>query len=131
MIYNLVRVVAFESLITRAARQCTGPICFHMLFNFRCQRMALTVWDYGRANFSAALKNAHDGSLVFGTSSGDPATALREVHVSRFPPMKVSSASTSPESNPNPPSVKAKRKRWPMNHAFSESRLGLSPVHKS
>src|SRR2546421_621201 len=34
-----------------------------------------------------------------------------------LPPIKVSSASTSPHNRLNPPSVKAKRKRWAMNHA--------------
>ena len=84
MIHNLVRVIGSESLIGKQGIGVESRASFDMLADFALQCGLFAIrYDRG-ANLPAALQDAHDSSLVLGASSGNPALALTQVHVSRL-----------------------------------------------
>jgi len=62
---------------TRAAPAST-------FFYFCLKKSFLPVGDNAGANIAAALKNAHNRSLILAACRGNPAPALTDVHVPRF-----------------------------------------------
>ena len=55
-----------------------------MLAYFALQSILLAIGDNRGANLSAALKDSHDGGLVFRSSSSDAPLALTQVHIPRL-----------------------------------------------
>src|ERR1035437_2126048 len=84
MVNDLMRVVTRKPLIREQRIGVESRASFDVLFHFRLQCVALAVRNYDSANLAATLQDAHDSSLVFGSSSSDPALAFTDVHVSRF-----------------------------------------------
>jgi len=84
VVNDLVSIVRCQSVIRheRIAVECRAS--GDMLANFLLQDSLATARNYRRTNLSAALQNAHDSSLVLGTSSGNPALTFGDVHISRF-----------------------------------------------
>ena len=98
MIHNLMGVLASQALIGEKSIGVEGGTRFDMLANLRLKIMFLAVGDHLGANLAAALKDAQYSNLVFGASSGDATGLYVGCMLRAFPPMNVSSASTSPES---------------------------------
>src|ERR1039458_8949620 len=59
---------------------------FDMLSHFPLQCMLLAIRNHYGANLPAALKDSHHSGFVLRSRSGNPATALRNVHVPRLTP---------------------------------------------
>src|SRR5205807_1424233 len=55
-----------------------------MLAYFVLQYCLATAWNHGGANFSAALHDSHNSSLIFAACSSDAPLAFTYVHVSRL-----------------------------------------------
>ncbi len=55
-----------------------------MLLDFSLKSGLLAIWNDGRDNLTATLKNAHDGSLVFRSGSSDASRAFSYVHIAGF-----------------------------------------------
>src|SRR5712691_8851091 len=65
-------------------------------FGLKC--LLFSVWNNLSANLATPLLNPHDSGFIFAASTGDLACSFASCIFRAFPPMKVSSASTSPES---------------------------------
>jgi len=84
MIDNLMCVVGCETVIREQEVSVEGRTGLDMLPYLGLQDGLATARDDARTNLPAALKNAHDGNLVFGASSGDAAVTDAHMHVSRL-----------------------------------------------
>src|SRR5438128_6325703 len=111
VIDHLMRVVACQALIGKQCIRVQGRTCFNVLLDLCLQRLFLAVRNYHGTNFPAPFHDAHDCGFILPARACDAALSFANVHVPRFPPMNVSSASTSPVSFSNEPDVKAKRMR--------------------
>src|ERR1039458_4840413 len=88
-IYVLGRVVDYlmcvftgEAVIGKQRVSVERSSRFDMLFHFRLEDILSARTNNHGADFTAALKNSHDGGFVFAACSCDPALALAQVHVS-------------------------------------------------
>src|SRR6185437_3475736 len=81
VIHDLMRVLAFQSLIREQEVGIERGTGFDVLVYFSLKSFLLTVLDYGSANLAAALQNSNYGGLVFGACPSNAATALRHVHI--------------------------------------------------
>jgi hypothetical protein len=72
MVYDLMGVLPGESLIGEQRISVEGGTGFDMLSHFGLERLLLAVRDHYSADLSAALKDAHDSSLVFTARAGEP-----------------------------------------------------------
>src|SRR5437660_8292466 len=76
VVNHLMRVIASKPVIGKQRVSVQRGSSFHVLFHFALQNLLTTAtYDHG-ANFTAALKNAHNCGFVFPASSGDPSLSL-------------------------------------------------------
>jgi len=80
----LVRILALKTSVGFQGIGVESRTSLHVAPDFCLQNSLAPICHNHSANMSAALKNAHDGSLVFAASPGDAAFAFGDVHVSRF-----------------------------------------------
>ena len=85
VIDDLVRVLAFQSVVGFQIIAVERRSRLDMLPHFGLKRFLLSVVHYHRADFSAAFHNSHDGNLVLGSRSGDAPLPLRDMHVAGLP----------------------------------------------
>src|ERR1035438_1558255 len=84
MVDYFVRVFVLKASIGFQGIGVQRRASLHMLFDFALQDTLATIRHDHCTNVSAALKDAHNGSLVFSASPSDPTLALCDVHVPRF-----------------------------------------------
>src|SRR5438270_10783887 len=118
MVNDLMRVIAIESFIRHQSISVECSASSDVLAYFFLQYFAATVWNYTSANLPATFQVPTTVVLSF-----PPLPVMRRFRsltcmFRAFPPMKVSSTSTSPPSLlPKKSSCMARRIRWSMNHA--------------
>src|ERR1035438_1285277 len=56
----------------------------NVLADFRLKRLLFAVWNYGRAHFAAAFKDAHNGGLVLASGASDFFLGCPDAHVAGF-----------------------------------------------
>ena len=81
MVNDLMGVLTGKSIIGKQSVRVESRASFNMFFNLSLKSFLFAVCDDRRAHFSAALKDSHDGDLVFGASPGDAPLALADMHV--------------------------------------------------
>src|SRR5437870_1722287 len=84
VVNHLMRVIASKPIVGEQCVSVQRGSSFHVLFHFRLQNWLATGTDNHSANFTAALKNAHNWGFVLSASSGDPSLSLAQVHIPRF-----------------------------------------------
>ena len=84
VVNNPVRVVGRQTLVGKQRVSVERRARFDMLFDFRLQDSFLAAGNNGSANASAALQDAHDGGLIFGSCASDAALANAQVHIAGF-----------------------------------------------
>ena len=107
MVNDLMGIIVGESIVGEQRIGVESRASFNMLFDFGLRAALLAVCDNLRANLAAPLQDAHDGSLILPASPGDATLALLMCMFRALPPMKVSSASTSPDN------LARTRRAWP------------------
>src|ERR1700688_1432865 len=84
VVNDLMRIVRRQSIVGHECIAIESRASGDVLVNLRLQFMLLaTRHDFG-ANLSAALQDAHDGSLVLRASSRNSTLALTQVHIPRL-----------------------------------------------
>src|SRR5882762_9218608 len=81
MVHHAVRVIRFQSLIGEQQIGIDVAASLDMLADFSLQNLFLATRDNRNANFAAALKDADDSHLVFGSRPGDPTGLDTQVHI--------------------------------------------------
>jgi len=81
MVNNLMRIVPSQSFIGKKSISVESSTSLNMLLYFRLKSGLLAVWDNCGVNLTAALKDAHDSSLILGASTSDATGLDAQVHV--------------------------------------------------
>src|SRR4051794_22011521 len=84
MIDYLMRIVAGESIVGKQRISIECGASFDVFLNFGLKSLALGARNNDCANLAAALHDAHDGSFIFGSGSGNPTLTFANVHVPCF-----------------------------------------------
>jgi len=81
MVYDLMSILPSQTIVGEQKVRVECRSRFNMLLHFGLKRVFLAVRNYGRANLPAPFQDAHDGSFVFSSRSGDATGAFGKVHV--------------------------------------------------
>ena len=84
MIYDLMRVLARQSVVGFEIIGVQSRASFYMLANLRLQFMLLAIRYDCRANLAAALQDSHHFGFVAAASAGDDPLPFVLVHVPRL-----------------------------------------------
>lgn len=85
MVNHLMRVVSCESFIGLESIGVECGTSGNVLVDFILQYSLLATRNHTGADLAAAFQDAHDGSLVLRSGTGDTALALTDVHIPRLP----------------------------------------------